>query len=204
MKKPKPVFDFAQYAMAEKISFFRHVNEQLYGNPLFPTPDIPETEATAMVDALEAAMQAAKEGGPAAISALHDAAERADTLYRNLAHYVERIAAGDETSILSSGFHISKQPVIKPKPELAALDGEHSGTAKLVAKPKERGVAYRWQMSKESDDGTNGVWVDIGTSTRATFLVSGLQIMKRYKFRYAVVTPDGTSDYCEPVSKIIV
>jgi hypothetical protein len=189
--------------MAEKISFFRHVNQQLYGNPLFPTPDIPEAEATAMVDALEAAMQAAKEGGPAAMSALHDAAERADTLYRNLAHYVERIAAGDETSILSSGFHISKQPVIKPKPELVALDGEHSGDAKLVAKPKDRGTAYKWQMCKVSDDGTDEVWVDIDTTTRATIVVKGLEIMKRYKFRYAVVTPDGTSDYCEPVSKII-
>jgi len=203
MKKPKPVFDFAQYAMAEKISFFRHVNEQLYGNPLFPTPDIPEAEATAMVDALEAAMQAAKEGGPAAISAMHDAAERADTLYRNLAHYVERIAAGDETSILSSGFHVSKQPVITPKPELAALDGEHSGDVKLVGKAKDRGAAYRWQMSKVSDDGMDGVWVDIDTTTRASIEVSGLEIMKRYKFRYAVVTPDGTSDYCEAVSKII-
>jgi hypothetical protein len=203
MKKTKPVFDFAQYVMAEKISFFRHVNQQLYGNPLFPTPDIPAAEATAMVDALEAAMQAAKEGGPAAMSALHDAAERADTLYRNLAHYVERIAAGDETSILSSGFHISKQPVIKPKPELVALDGEHSGDAKLMAKPKDRGTAFKWQMCKVSDDGTDEVWVDIDTTTRATIVVKGLEIMKRYKFRYAVVTPDGTSDYCEPVSKII-
>ena len=203
MKKLKPVFDFAQYAIAEKISFFRHVNSQLYGNPLYPTPDIPEAEATAVVDALEAAMQAAKEGGPAAMSALHDAVERADTLYRNLAHYVERIAAGDETSILSSGFHVSKQPVIKPKAELVALDGEHSGYVKLVGKAKDRGAAYRWQMSKELDDGTEGVWVDAGTSTRATFEVSGLQIMKRYKFRYAVVTPAGTSDFCEPVSKII-
>jgi hypothetical protein len=204
MKISKPVFDFVQYPIVEKISFFRHVNSKLYGNPLYPTPDIPAAEATAAVDILEAAMQAAKDGGATAVSAMHDAAERADMNYRYLAHYVERIAAGDETSILSSGFHVSKQPVIKPKAELAALDGEHSGDVKLVGKAKERGAAYRWQMSKESDDGTYGVWIDIGTSTRATFLVSGLQIMKRYKFRYAVVTPDGTSDYCEPVSKIIV
>ena len=204
MKKPKPVLDFVQYAISEKISFYHHVSEQLYGNPLYPTPDIPEAEAIAAVDALEAAMQAAKEGGAAAVSAMHDAAERADNIYRNLARYVERIAVGNETSILSSGFHISKQPVIKPKPELVALDGEHSCDVKLVGKAKDRGAAYRWQMSKVSDDGTDGVWVDIGTSTRATFQVSGLEIMKRYKFRYAVVTPVGTSDYCEPVSIIII
>jgi len=47
MKKSKPVFDFVQYAIPEKISFFNHVNGQLYGNPLFPMPDIPKTEAIA-------------------------------------------------------------------------------------------------------------------------------------------------------------
>ena len=72
-----------------------------------------------------------------------------------------------------------------------------------MAKAKDRGTAYKWQMSKVSDDGTDGVWVDIGITTRATFEVKGLEVMKRYKFRYAVVTPDGTTDYCEPVSKII-
>ena len=203
MKISKPVIDFARFSMSEKVTFFRHVNDQLYGNPLYPSPVITLAEAKAVVDALEAAILAAKEGGPTAVSALHDAAERADTLYRNLAHYVERIAASDETSILSSGFHISKQPVITPKPELAAFDGEHSGDAKLVAKAKDRGTAYQWQMSKVSDGGTDGVWVDIGITTRATIEVKGLEVMKRYKFRFAVITPDGTSDYCEPVSKII-
>ena len=197
MKKSKPVFDFVQYAIAEKISFFNHVNGQLYGNPLFPIPDIPKTEAIAVVDALEAAMQAAKEGGPTAMSALNDAAERADTLYRNLAHYVERIAAGDETTILSSGFHISKQPVITPKAELAAFDGEHSGSVRLVAKALLGAVAYLWQMAIDDAAGTGLIWLDIGSSTRADFDVSGLDVMKRYKFRYAAITPNGTTGNCQ-------
>ena len=204
MKISKPVFDFARISMPEKITFFRHVNDQLYGNPLYPTPDITFAEAKAAVDALEAAVLAAKEGGPTAVSAMHDAAERADTLYRNLAHYVERIAAGDETSILSSGFHISKQPVITPKAELAAFDGEHSGSVRLVAKALLGAVAYLWQMAIDDAAGTELVWVDIGSSTRANFDVSDLEVMKRYKFRYAAITPNGTTDYCEPVTKIII
>ena len=148
---------------------------------------------------------AAKEGGATAVSAMHDAAERADTLYRNLAHYyVERITAGDETTLLSSGFHISKQPVITPKAELAAVDGEHSGSVRLVAKALLGAVAYLWQMAIDDTAGTELVWIAIGSSTRANFEVGGLEVMKRYKFRFAAVTVDGTTDYCEPVSKIII
>jgi len=203
MRKPIVVLDFIHHSVSEKVIFYRNVNDKLFGNVLYATPDVSSVEAKAAVDALEAAILAAKDGGHTAISARHDAEKQADDIYRKLANYVDRTAAGDETSILSSGFHISKQPVITPKPELVALDGEHSGEANLVAKAKGRGAAYRWQMSKESDDETEEVWVDIGISTRATFVVTGLQIMKRYKFRYAVVTPDGTTDFCEPVSKII-
>ena len=204
MRKPSVVLDFIYHSVSEKVVFYRNVNDKLFGNVLYATPDVSAADAKAAVDALEAAILAAKDGGHTAISARHDAEKKADDIYRKLANYVDRTASGDETSILSSGFHISKQPVITPKPELAALDGEHSGEVKLVGKAKDRGAAYHWQMSKELDDGTEGVWVDVGTSTRATFVVSGLEIMKRYKFRYAVVTPDGTTDYCEPVSKIIV
>jgi hypothetical protein len=64
MKISKPVFDFARISMSEKVTFFRHVNDQLYGNPLFTTPDITFAEAKAAVDALEAAILAAKEGRP--------------------------------------------------------------------------------------------------------------------------------------------
>ncbi len=203
MRKPIVVLDFIYNSVSEKVIFYRNVNDKFFGNVLFSKPDVTSVEAIAAVDALETAILAAKDGGHTAISARHDAEKKADEIYRKLANYVDRIAAGDETSILSSGFHVSKQPVIKPKPELVALDSEHSGGVKLVGKAKERGAAYRWQMSKVSDDGTDGVWVDIDTTTRASIEVSGLEIMKRYKFRYAVVTPDGTSDYCEPVSKII-
>ena len=113
---------------------------------------------------------AAKEGGATAVSAMHDAAERADTLYRNLAHYyVERITAGDETTLLSSGYHISKQPVKTPKSELSAFDGEHSDSVRLVAKVLDGAVAYLWQMAIDDAAGTGLVWIAIGSSTLRQF-----------------------------------
>ena len=204
MKKITVVLDFIPYAVSEKVTFCRNVNDKLFGNALYPTPDVTLVDANAAVDALESAILAAKDGGHTAISAMHDAEKLVNEIYRKLANYVDRTAAGDDTSILSSGFHISKQPVITPKATLAAVDGEHSGSVRLVAKALLGAVAYLWQMAIDDAAGTGLVWIAIGSSTRANFEVSGLEVMKRYKFRFAAVTVDGTTDYCEPVSKIII
>jgi len=204
MRKTTVVLNFIPYAVSEKVSFCRNVNDKLFGNALYPTPDVTLVDANAAVDALESAILAAKDGGHTAISAMHDAEKLVNEIYRKLANYVDRTAAGDDTSILSSGFHISKQPVITPKATLAAVDGEHSGSVRLVAKALLGAVAYLWQMAIDDAAGTGLVWIAIGSSTRANFEVSGLEVMKRYKFRFAAVTVDGTTDYCEPVSKIII
>ncbi len=204
MKKITVVLDFIPYAVSEKVTFCRNVNDKLFGNALYPAPDVTLVDAKAAVDALETAILAAKDGGHTAISAMHDAEKRVNDIYRKLANYVDRTAAGDETSILSSGFHISKQPVITPKAELAAVDGDHSGSVRLVAKALLGAVAYLWQMAIDDGAGTELIWTAIGSSTRANFEVNDLEVMKRYKFRFAAVTVDGTTDYCAPVTKIIV
>ncbi len=204
MKKITVVLDFIPYAVSEKVTFCRNVNDKLFGNALYPAPDVTLVDAKAAVDALETAILAAKDGGHTAISAMHDAEKRVNDIYRKLANYVDRTAAGDETSILSSGFHISKQPVITPKAELAAVDGDHSGSVRLVAKALLGAVAYLWQMAIDDGAGTELIWIAIGSSTRANFEVNDLEVMKRYKFRFAAVTVDGTTDYCAPVTKIIV
>jgi len=59
-------------------------------------------------------------------------------------------------------------------------------------------------MSTDANPGVAVVWVSIGSSTRATFVVKNLPVMTSWDFRFCVVTPDGTSDYCAPVTKIIV
>jgi hypothetical protein len=48
-------------------------------------------------------------------------------IFRTLAVYVDRKADGDETKILSSGFHISKQPTPIQKAPHTACDGVNSG-----------------------------------------------------------------------------
>ena len=47
--------------------------------------------------------------------------------------YVNKIAKGNETIILKSGFHLSKQPVHSQKAEIAVNDGSKSGDVIFVS-----------------------------------------------------------------------
>jgi hypothetical protein len=204
MKIIQTKLDFIQLSPITKVVFYRNVITKFTGNPRFSTPDVSMLEASAAVDALEKAILAASDGGRTRISEMHDQEKLTDALFRNLAAYVDRIAAGDESTILSSGFHESKQPTYTPKAILTMLDGTHSGSVIFKGKAIPRAGAYHFQMCKGAIPLTEDGWVLCGVSTRAEFELSGLDVMCLYYFRIAAITPEGLTDYSAPVAKIVV
>jgi len=203
MKKLKALLDFILLTVTAKIAFYRVVITKLTGNHLFPTPDVPLEDAKIAVDKLEAAYLDAKDGGHTKVSAMHDAEAVADDIFRNLAAYVTRIANGDETTILSSGFHTSKQPAAAQKPDLAVDKGDKSGNVWLVAKAADRAGAYIWQYVKDSLPEVETDWLTAGHSTQSYYQLSGLTIASKYYFRVAAITPEGNSDFTGPVMKVV-
>jgi hypothetical protein len=203
MRKPKVTVDFIKFSPVNKASHYHTVIDHMTNNPLYPTPDATLIDAQKVVDALDKAILAAADGSHLAISALNDAIATADAVFRILAAYVERIALGDETTILSSGFHFSKQPVFANKETLVAKDGSHSGSVLLDTIRVDRGVTYVWQMYKGKLPDNDSDWVQIGITTQTSFEISNLEIATKYYFRVAAVTPDGIQDFCAPVMKVV-
>ena len=204
MKKIKVLIDFTGLKIPQKISFYRNVIDKLTDNPAFPNPDVALSEAKIAVDGLEAAYVAARDGSHTAISNMHDHKVTTDSLFSLLAAYVDRLAAGDETKILSSGFDETKQPTPREKPTLAANDGPNSGSLKLVAKAIYSAATYIWQSAKDTLPTTESEWVTIGHSTQASYELTGLTVMSKYYFRVAAVTPEGTTDFSAPIEKIVI
>ena len=204
MKKVKVLLNFIQYSVAEKLAFYRSIVAKLTNNPAFPSPDVALTDVKTALDSFEAAIVAARNGGPAATSTMHDNEKAVDTLFRHLAHYVDKIADGDETTLLSSGFQESKQPNTHQKPPLAVSDGSHSGSVKLVAKAVEKAGSYVWQYAKDALPAADSDWLPITTTTHAHYELSGLAVAATYYFRVAAVTPSGITDFCPPVAKLVV
>ena len=186
MRKPKVTVDFIKFSPVNKASHYHTVIDHMTNNPLYPTPDATLIDAQKVVDALDKAILAAADGSHLAISAMNDTVAAADAVFRILAAYVERIALGDETSILSSGFHFSKQPAPRNKETLIA-----------------KGVTYVWQMYKGKLPDNDSDWVQIGITPQTSFEISHLDIANIYYFRVAAVTPDGLQDFCAPVMKVV-
>ena len=203
MRKSKVTVDFIKYSPINKANHYHTVIDHMSNNPLFPTPDATLIDAQKVADALDKAILAAADGSHLAISAMNDAVAAADAVFRILAAYEERIALGDETSILSSGFHFSKQPVFANKETLVARDGSHSGSVLLDTIRVDRGVTYVWQMYKGKLPDNDSDWVQIGITTQTSFEVNNLDIATKYYFRVAAVTPDGIQDFSAPVMKVV-
>lgn len=195
--------DFVQFLVAVKFVFFSNVYAKLLGNPFFPSPDVPLSEVKIALDLFEAAIIAAADGGSAAKSAMHDAEKKVTLMFKNLAHYIDRIANGDETIILSSGFNISKQPVFLAKDALRVTDSAHSGSAVLDASTYPRAASYIWKMAKGVMPTTENGYELISVTTRSTYTVYGLTPATYCYFIVAAVTPDGITEFCAPVTKLI-
>lgn len=203
MRKFKVLLDFAQYSASKKLIFLRNILLRLTNNPFFTTPDIPLADAKIALDLFEAAILAAQDGSHTAISAMHDNDKKVTLLFTNEAHYVDRIANGDETKILSSGFNISKQPVSIDKAVLTVRDGPNSGTVILDANSVPRSSAYVWKMAKGVLPADDSGYELITVTTQSTHTVEGLTPATYCYFIVAAVTPEGITDFCAPVMKLI-
>ena len=199
----KVLYDFIKLSVSEKISLYRFIIKSFTTNPIFNAPDVPIETSTAAVDALETAYLNALHGDRVAISIRNDCEAAADTIYRDNAAFVERVCKGDPTLILSSGFNPSHPASAPQKAALTAKHGPNSGDIHLDAKAIDRAKSYQWKYSKGSLPTTDAGWVTLGISTRASFVVSDLEVGVIYYFIMAGITPEGVTDFCEPVSIIV-
>ncbi len=188
------------YPVVEKVPFYRNIAIQLADTSLFPNLPVPLATIKAVIDDFESALLAAKDGAHSAIAIRNDKEVVVDELFRDLAAYINTLASGDETLIIQSGFHASKQPITHQKPEIAVFDGPHSGSVLLKINAIQGAVAYIWQYVQEATPTSASVWITVNTSTVAHFQIDHLIPGVAYSFRYASISSDCTSDFCTSIS----
>ena len=203
MKVYKVLLDFVLFSVTDKVTFFRGIILKLTSNPAFPSPDPTLAELKAAVDSFELAILAAQDGGRTFVSSRNDHDKATTLLFRHSAHYVEKMSNNDETKILSSGFNPTHQPVAHEKAELTVRDGKKSGSVHLDGKSHSKGAAYIWQKSLKENPTLDSDWETITTTTQSSYYLEGLTPATYVKFRFAVVTPTGITDFCAPVTKLI-
>ena len=100
---------FKQLSIPGKIVFGQNVHDQILANALiFITPDVALATLLAKNDTLADTAEGAEGGDHAKVAAMHNAEKYWDTTFDTEANYVDRIANGDEATILLSGFQATK------------------------------------------------------------------------------------------------
>ena len=205
MKKDRIVLDFIKLSVAQKSEFGKNVSNKMRNNPKFKTPDVTMEELEAKNTLLETRSIAALNGGKEAKALLHQAEDEWDDLMRKVAGYVNRIADGDDTVILSAGFNLAKQPTPSVRPEFSVELGEKSGTVSLRRQAVEGARSYIWQYCIGNTPSSNDSdWVTAQVTSKASVELTGLTPLSKCWFRCAAVTFNGTGAYTNPIMQVVI
>jgi hypothetical protein len=108
-RKPSVSFEFKRLTIPEKVIFGQNVHDQLTANAaIFTTPDVDLVTLQTKIGTLTSTADAAESGDHAKVAEMYEAERDWDTTFDTEAHYVDRIANGNETIILKSGFTATK------------------------------------------------------------------------------------------------
>jgi hypothetical protein len=199
MKKVKVLKDFTRISVAMLIEFARHVVSHMTGNPLFATPDVPLADITAKTDKLEQKFLAAQGGGTLHTAEMKDARKDLIDALDIEALYVTKIAKGNETVVISSGFTGTRQPQPTLRPDFrvvsAGIPGEITAKHKAITKA----MAYCWQFCVSETVPAEETWVWAGVSTQAKMCITNLEVGKRVWVRCCGVTRYGMAPWCDPL-----
>lgn len=171
--------------------------------PLFATPDVAYRMVQEIVGRLEGYYMSSRGGDHEQIALMHQVEEELDNALRDLGLNVNRVAKGDEAIILSTGFHLAKQPAPSEKPEFTVETGTIPGSIKLKRKAVEGASSYVWQYCTGADTPSENEWLFGSSTTQASYEMTGLPSVTKGWFRVAAVTTAGMQPYTDAVMKVI-
>jgi hypothetical protein len=193
---------FSKLNPGDKVSKTNSVAGALDGNPNFPTTDPTDAEILAAAAALQTAINNAKNGDKEMI-AIRNAKEQilANLMYK-LQLDITKQSNGDPIKILSAGMEPSA-----PRSAVGLLGPVEGVAASATLVPGE--IQLKWPGIKKTKVyvvqmanammGPITNWELVGQSSKARFLVTGLNSGQVYFFRVACVTSAGLGQWSEAV-----
>lgn len=187
-------------SVPQKINRGRHVVDTMTANAiLFPNPIPALSAVTIGINALENAWNDAEDGGKTKTAIMHVKEEDLMKLMYDLAHYVERVANGDEEIVFSAGMEVKKPGHINFS-EFSVEHTEHPGEVMLRVKPQSKTV-YRWEYCK--DPIAQNTWVAATTTDVASANIQNLTEATKYWFRVVYIAKGGETIPFNPISIIV-
>ncbi len=175
------------------------------GNSNFPTPTPALKDVSAAIADYSNALSLAQNRGKVEVAIKNAKKEALIAILRSLAAYVNFIANGDKTVIMSAGFDTTKDnasalPLAEPK-NFKVTNGINAGEAITSISGVRNVKTYLHQYTADPITDAS-VWQSKYVSTR-TCTFSNLQSGKKTWFRVAAIGTGQQIAYTEPLSLII-
>lgn len=199
----RPTTDFKNLDSAQLIQFGEEIVKKMEEHDtVFPTP-VPALTAlsTAILEFRKAVAEAAYNDRQA-ISRRKEARAELEYVITELSKYVDTVAHGNVTMILSAGFVPSKIGVSSNEPNPKALNLRVEpvglGSMGVLAKvaPWKKARYYQFEYRKK---GEQGDWNQI-LSTKSNLEISNLETFQEYEFRVTYLGKNTVPNYSDVIS----
>ena len=183
------------------LMLLRNVIEKLTGNAALPTPPVALADMTLAGNALEQAIEAAIAGSRHSREVRDAQVKEVRAILTRTANYVRTTANGDGTILASSGFEMARVPepigIPAEVERLRVTMGPDSGMT-LVKWGRSRGARSYQLLRTDRDPATGGTWTVVTTTSKASFVDSGLESFKAYFYTVRAIGYGGQSKQCAP------
>jgi hypothetical protein len=208
MKKPK--LNFYRLGIALKIQKAKEVVNRMTGNANFTTPNPALAVLTAAINALEAAYEAAADGGKTLTATMHAKEAILDGLMAQLEDYISSVSAGDILKIQSSGFEV-RDVSLRGKRKASVVSGENPGEVVCTAEAPAKGVKamHEYQFCNDpipadTQSALTNPWLAAEISSLSMVTVSNLTGGAKLWFRHRHILTKGQKSPWKILGSVIV
>jgi hypothetical protein len=175
-------------------------NTKIYDKPPFDLNDYANA-----INAYKGAIPTALDGSRTAVAQKNKLRQKAITMYKLLARYVEGVCNGEMATFLLSGFKpkASPQNFTPPASEAVrkAVAGKISGTIEVTLMRVRGAKSYNLRHAPVVPGGAPGTWTIIQVpAVRPPTTITGLTPGTTYAFQAQALTNDGPGDWSDSVT----
>lgn len=201
IRKRKPLVNFARYSDAKIIPPAEFIIESMQANPAFASPLPKILDVATVLNSYKLALTEASSRDRTKVALKNQLRMQLNDLLKQLGVYVDNVANGDVTTIVLSGYAVSKDPepryitaptapVLKP--------GNNPGTIACKIKKVKYANSYVYMLADTQTK--DAVWTSI-TSTRTALTFSNLEPGKLYTIKVAAIGSNAQLEYSIPVNQ---
>lgn len=203
--KFKALIGFARMKDDELVVLANTVISAMTDNTNFAQPSPALSDVQALLDDFTERLFAARKRGSPEETALKDESRQPlEAELQKLAYYVNAVANGHLSTLLSSGFPTNGEriPALVPLrvENVKMTDGRQSGQARLDFAKQRNVLLYEYQYRKVGDP----EWSDrMATSSSRANIIAPLEVAHRYEVRVRAINTQGTGDWSDIATLLV-